>query len=63
VVDHVAEEKDATYFVPVETGEAKGKVLIKGLMEQLSKLKGCDVHSSVIRSPVGGKFSSAWAST
>ncbi len=31
VVDHVAEEKDATHFVPVKTGEAKGKVLIKGL--------------------------------
>lgn len=31
VVDHVAEEKDATHFVPVKTGDAKGKVLIKGL--------------------------------
>ena len=31
VVDHVTEEKDATHFVPVKTGEAKGKVLIKGL--------------------------------
>jgi len=31
VVDHVTEEKDATHFVPVKTGEAKGKVIIKGL--------------------------------
>lgn len=31
VVDHVAEEKDATHFVPVKTGDAKAKVLIKGM--------------------------------
>ncbi len=31
VVDHVTEEKDATHFVPVKTGEAKGKIIIKGL--------------------------------
>lgn len=31
VVDHVTEEKDATHFVPVKTGDAKAKVLIKGM--------------------------------
>ena len=31
MVDHVAEEADATHFVPVKTGDSKGKVLVKGL--------------------------------
>ena len=31
MIDHVAEEADATHFVPVKTGDSKGKVLVKGL--------------------------------
>ena len=31
MVDHVAAEADATHFVPVKTGDSKGKVLVKGL--------------------------------
>ena len=33
MVDHVAEEKDATHFVPVKTSDTKGKVIIKGLAD------------------------------
>lgn len=31
VTDHVAEEKDATHFIPVTSGDANGKVIVKGL--------------------------------
>ena len=31
VVDHVAEEKDATHFIPVDNGQGAGIILIKGL--------------------------------
>ena len=31
VTDHVAAEADATHFVPVETADSKGKVIVKGL--------------------------------
>ncbi len=31
MVDHVTEEADATHFIPVKTGDSKGKVLVKGL--------------------------------
>lgn len=31
VTDHVAAESDATHFVPVETADSKGKVIVKGL--------------------------------
>ena len=31
VVDHVADEADATHFIPVETEDGKGLVIVKGL--------------------------------
>ena len=31
MIDHVAEEADATHFIPVKTGDSKGKVMVKGL--------------------------------
>ena len=31
VTDHVADKKDATHFIPVAGGDAKGKVIVKGL--------------------------------
>ncbi len=31
VTDHVAEEKDATHFIPVTSGGTEGKVMVKGL--------------------------------
>ena len=31
VTDHVSKEADATHFIPVTSGEADGKVIVKGL--------------------------------
>ena len=31
VTDHVTDKKDATHFIPVETANSKGKVIVKGL--------------------------------
>ena len=31
VVDHVTAEADATHFIPVETADSKGKIIVKGL--------------------------------
>ncbi len=31
VTDHVTEEKDATHYIPVTSGDANGKVIVKGL--------------------------------
>lgn len=48
VTDHVADKKDATRFVPISTGDAKGKIVVKGLEDDeytITEIKTADGYT------------------
>lgn len=48
VTDHVADKKDATHFVPVDAGDSKGKIIVKGLEDDeytITEIKTADGYT------------------
>lgn len=48
VTDHIADKKDATRFVPVSAGDAKGKIVVKGLEDDeytITEIKTADGYT------------------
>ena len=48
VTDHVADKKDATRFVPVDAGDSKGKIIVKGLEDDeyiITEIKTADGYT------------------